>query len=68
MSKPLDLHAGQNRAVTYAGLCAVAIFEGTPTASVAGYWPGALAIDVTNGKHYKNTGTAASTTWTEQTT
>jgi hypothetical protein len=36
----------------------------TPTASAAGYAPGALAIDSTNALVYRNTGTAAAATWT----
>ncbi len=42
----------------------VGYFSGTPTASVQGYEPGAMAIDVTNGIWYRNTGTLASATWT----
>ena len=37
---------------------------GTPTASIAGYGKGALAVDTTNGKLFINTGTHASATWT----
>lgn len=44
----------------------IGYFSGTPTASIAGYHPGALAFDVTNGLWYRNTGTAASATWTLQ--
>jgi len=41
------------------------IAVGTPgvTAFRRGSGPGALAIDVTNGKHYINTGTALEPTW-----
>lgn len=38
-------------------------FAGTPTASIGGYLPGALAIDVTNGLWYRNTGTVSAATW-----
>lgn len=38
--------------------------SGVPTASVAGFSIGALAVDTVNGKLYINTGTAASATWT----
>lgn len=41
----------------------IALFRGVPTASAAGYSPGCLAIDVTNGNQYRNAGTAASATW-----
>lgn len=43
---------------------ALSIFAGTPTASVAGYEVGGIAIDRTNGIIYCNTGTATSSTWT----
>lgn len=68
MSKPLEVQSPVNRVATYNGYGIIAVFEGTPTASAVGYQPGCLAIDVVNGKHYKNTGTAATATWTEQTT
>lgn len=68
MSKPLEVQAPVNRVVTYNGNGIIAVFEGTPTASAVGYAPGCLAIDVTNGKYYRNSGTAAAATWTEQTT
>lgn len=68
MSKPLDLHAGTNLLATYNGFGVVAVFEGVPTASIPGYAKGCLAIDVTNGNYYRNSGTTASATWTQQTT
>jgi hypothetical protein len=68
MSAPLNLHAGTPTAVTYGGYTVLAVFEGVPTASVPGYAKGCLAIDVTNGNYYRNSGTAASATWTQQTT
>jgi hypothetical protein len=42
----------------------LSFYAGTPTASIAGYGKGALAVDTTNGKLYINTGTFASATWT----
>lgn len=41
-------------------------FAGTPTASIGGYHPGALAFDVTNGIWYRNTGSTTSATWVAQ--
>jgi len=38
-------------------------FSGVPTASIGGYLPGALAIDITNGQVYRNTGTINAATW-----
>lgn len=40
-------------------------WAGVPTASVAGYIPGSLAVDYTNAFLYINTGTLASATWTK---
>lgn len=37
---------------------------GVPTAALTKYATGCLAIDVTNGKLYINTGTNASASWT----
>lgn len=37
---------------------------GVPTASIAGYSRGCLAVDTTNGKLYINTNTSLSATWT----
>jgi hypothetical protein len=68
MSKPLDVQSPVNRIASYNGYAVLAVFEGVPTASVPGYAKGCLAIDVTNGTYYRNAGTAASTTWTQQTT
>lgn len=44
----------------------IGFFSGTPTASISGYEPGAIAFDVTNGLWYRNTGTIDSATWTVQ--
>lgn len=41
-------------------------FDGTPTASIAGYAKGAIVIDYTNGAIYKNAGTTSSATWVRQ--
>lgn len=41
-------------------------FAGVPTASIGGYHPGAVAVDITNAAWYKNTGTAAAATWLRQ--
>lgn len=41
-------------------------FAGTPTASIAGWGKGGLAIDLTNGRLYMNTGTTSSATWVRQ--
>lgn len=48
------------------GLQILGYFAGTPTASIASYEVGAIAIDVTNGLWYRNTGTTSSATWTVQ--
>jgi len=37
---------------------------GTPTASVAGFSRGALAVDTDNGKLFINTGSSSTATWT----
>lgn len=41
----------------------IGYFAGTPTASISGYHPGALAFDITNGIWYRNSGTTSSATW-----
>ena len=41
-------------------------FSGVPTASIPGYEIGAIAVDITNGAWYKNTGTVSAATWTRQ--
>lgn len=40
-------------------------FAGVPTASVLGYHPGAIAVDITNGNLYRNSGTTAAATWVQ---
>ncbi len=42
----------------------IGYFAGTPTASIPGYHPGALAFDITNGIWYRNTGSTTAATWT----
>lgn len=41
-------------------------FAGTPTASITGYNPGAIAIDITNSRWYRNSGTVTSATWVRE--
>lgn len=45
----------------------IGFFQGVPTASQPGYEIGAIAVDVTNGNWYRNTGTTTAATWTRQT-
>lgn len=40
-------------------------FAGVPTASISGYHPGAITVDVTNGNIYRNSGTTSSATWVQ---
>jgi hypothetical protein len=68
MAGPLNLQSAQHEVVQVQGMILIGWGYGTPTASTVGYLPGALYIDTQNAKHYKNTGTAAAATWTEQTT
>lgn len=56
-ASPVVAEGFVNRAV-------LAYFAGTPTASLAGYDPGCIALDVTNGILYRNSGTVSSATWT----
>lgn len=48
----------------YPNINVLGFFAGTPTASIPGYEIGAIAIDVTNGLWYRNTGSRTSATWT----
>lgn len=40
-------------------------FAGVPTASINGYLPGSIAVDITNGNVYRNTGTITAATWVQ---
>lgn len=40
-------------------------FQGVPTASINGYHPGAIVIDITNGNIYRNSGTVTAATWVQ---
>lgn len=40
-------------------------FAGVPTASINGYHPGAIAVDITNGNIYRNSGTVTAATWVQ---
>lgn len=51
----------------YPNVNLIGFFAGVPTASILGYEIGAIAVDITNGNWYRNTGTRASATWTRQT-
>lgn len=70
MSAPLNLHSNTTEVIKVGGktLQAVKYTTGAPSNGTAGFWPGALYFNVVDAKYYKNTGTAASATWTEQTT
>lgn len=62
--------AGTNQAWNGSGYGEPLRFAGAPSSGANGTYagknagPGALLNDITNGKLYENTGTAASPTWT----
>lgn len=60
MSKPLDLHAGVNRVVTVGGFPIIVVGDAQISDATAGYLPGCLLIDKTNGVVYVNEGSVTS--------
>jgi hypothetical protein len=40
-------------------------FAGVPTANINGYLPGSIAVDITNGNIYRNSGTITAATWVQ---
>jgi len=64
MSTPVCLHSAVDSAVEVGGIgVLLAYSDGVPIGSTAGYAPGCLCIDTTNGDLYINKGTVDSSSW-----